>query len=218
MGAAMGLARVGSAQVPRVAALLARAFEDDPLMDYAMPDPAARARLLPKLIGLNVRYGQRYGEVYATAKWEGAAVWLPPRRTRYTPWRMLRAGMFAAPLAVDWAVLRRLSVVENYTARLHRLHAPREHWYLSQIGVEPNRQGQGIGSALLRPMLARMDAQSVPCYLETEKAANVSFYRKHGFTVVADGDAVAGGPHVWAMVRTPNVVGGTGLEPVTSSV
>jgi ribosomal protein S18 acetylase RimI-like enzyme len=116
---------------------------------------------------------------------------------------MLRAGMFAAPLAVDWAVLRRLSVVEIYTTRLHRRHAPRAHWYLSQIGVEPARQGQGLGSALLGPMLARMDGENVPCYLETSKAANVAFYQKYGFAVVADGDAVAGGPHVWAMLRAP---------------
>ncbi|HEX9058477.1 MAG TPA: hypothetical protein VF818_13195, partial [Ktedonobacterales bacterium] len=57
--------RVGSADVVRVAALLARAFDDDALMHYAIPDARQRHRLLPWIIGLNVRYGCRYGTVYA---------------------------------------------------------------------------------------------------------------------------------------------------------
>lgn len=198
-----GLVRAGAPDVPRVAALLARAFHEDPLMVYGIPDPEARTRLLPKLIGLNVRYGCRYGMVYVTAAGDGAAIWLPPGRTRYTAWRMLRAGMFAAPLVVPWAAVGRLSGAEAYTARLHRRLAPREHWYLAQIGVEPERQGQGIGSALMRPMLDMFETDRVACYLETSKEANVPFYAHRGFVVVADGDAAAGGPHNWAMLRVP---------------
>src|ERR1051326_7905222 len=70
-----GLIRIDTASIPRAAELLARAFQDDPLMTYAFPDAARRARLLPWLIGLNVRYGCLYGEVYATSGWEGTAIW-----------------------------------------------------------------------------------------------------------------------------------------------
>lgn len=196
------LLRISAPDAARcVSALLARAFQDDPLMRYAMPDASQRTRLLPYLIGLNVRYALRYGEVYATSAYTGAAVWLPPGRTTMTFWRMAHAGMFAAPLKMPWPVLRRLARVGSHVAALHKRCAPGPHWYLSQIGVAPSHQRQGIGSRLLAPMLARMDAAGLPCYLETENQANVPFYQRHGFHVVTESAAPGGGPCVWAMLR-----------------
>lgn len=197
------LLRVDLHRVGQAAALLARAFQDDPVLCYTIPAPQDRARLLPWLIGANVRYGCLYGEVYATRELTGAAIWLPPGRTSITLLRALRAGMVATPLKVGWSALRRLVAMEEYTARLHRRFAPPQHWYLAQIGVEPARQGQGIGSALLQPMLARLDVAGLAAYLDTSKEANVAFYQKRGFQVVADGEMGAGGPHIWAMRREP---------------
>ena len=198
----LGLTRVGSgrADVARVGALLARAFAEDPLMCYAIPDARQRRRLLPWLIGLTVRDACSYGAVYATAGFEGAAVWLPPGRARRTPWRMLRAGMLAAPLRIPWSVLRRLAAVEARAQALHERYAPEPHWYLAQIGVEPAQQRQGIASRLLQPMLAYLDAQALPCYLETENEQNVAIYERYGFRVVAT-DASEAGPHIWALLR-----------------
>ncbi|MGE5334399.1 MAG: GNAT family N-acetyltransferase [Nitrososphaerota archaeon] len=195
------LIRVGMADTYRAAAVLARAFQDDPAMRYAMPDADERRRLLPWLIGFNVRYGCRYGEVYATPEYGGVAIWLPPEQPRFTFWRMVRAGMLAAPIRLRWSVVRRLMAVEGTAATLHERCAPEPHWYLSQVGVEPSQQRQGIASRLLRPMLARIDAAALPCYLETENAANVAFYQRHGFQIAAETVAPRGGPRVWAMLR-----------------
>ncbi|HEU5348131.1 MAG TPA: GNAT family N-acetyltransferase [Ktedonobacterales bacterium] len=195
------LIRVGMADTRRAAETLARAFQDDPLMRYVMPDGDERHRLLPWLIGLNVRYGCRYGEVYATRGYTGCAVWLPPGQTRMTLWRMMRAGMLVAPLRMRWPILRRLALAGNHAAALHERCAPGPHWYLSQLGVEPSQQRQGIASRLLRPMLARIDATALPCYLETENPANVAFYQRHGFRVVAEQAWPGGEPGIWAMLR-----------------
>ena len=206
MPPALELMRIGATHSARaqgqVAGLLARAFHDDPLMVAALPDAERRARSLPRLIGLNVRYAARCGEVYATPGLEGAAIWLPPGRTRVSIGGMLRVGAFSAPLAVSWAALRRLAAQEALTAHLQRQHAPMPHWYLSQIGVEPELQGRGFGRLLLAPLLARMDAGGAPCYLETAKEANVAWYRRYGFAVAAERD-LGGGVRVWAMLRRP---------------
>ena len=196
-----GLTRATLADARRVAAVLARAFQDDPLMRYAIPDGDERRRLLPWLIGLNVRYGCRYGAVYVTPGYEGAAVWLPPGQTTMTLRRMLRAGMFAAPPRVRWPILRRLAATGNYATTLHERCAPGPHWYLAQIGVEPSQRRQGIAARLLQPMLARIDAAALPCYLDTENEANIAIYQRFGFQVVAEGVAPTGGPRVWAMLR-----------------
>jgi ribosomal protein S18 acetylase RimI-like enzyme len=196
-----GLVHASAGDADRIAAMLARAFQDDALMRYAVPDARQLLRLLPWLIGLNVRYGCRYGEVWATPDYQGAAVWLPSGQATLTPGRMLRAGMFAAPLRVRWSILRRLAAAGAYATALHEHYAPQPHWYLSQLGVEPARQHQGIGSRLLQPMLARMDADRLPCYLETWHEANLAFYQRHEFAVVAEGAVPGGGPRTWAMLR-----------------
>jgi ribosomal protein S18 acetylase RimI-like enzyme len=43
----------------------------------------------------------------------------------------------------------------------------------------------------------------VACYLETAKAINVKFYRKHGFEVVREIELASGGPPLWTMKREP---------------
>ena len=71
--------------------------------------------------------------------------------------------------------------------------------------MEPSQQGTGVGAALLRPALARADAEGVPCYLETQNGRNVGFYGKQGFRVVSDGEEPGHGLRVWTMLRAPRL-------------
>lgn len=203
MATPAALIRITLPQVPAVASLLARAFHDDPLMVYALPDAPRRERLLPMVIGWNVRYACHYGEVYATSDLAGAAVWLTPGKTTMTLGRMLRAGLWQAPLQVEWALLRRLAGVWDAVAALQRRHAPMAHWYLSQLGVAPLSQGRGLGSALLRPMLGRLDSHQQWCYLETAEASNLQFYRHLGFAVMDESRIGHGSVPLWALLREP---------------
>lgn len=52
------------------------------------------------------------------------------------------------------------------------------------IGVDPEWQGQGIGRALLRALLALADEFAAPVFLEvrTDNAAAIGLYEAHGFT------------------------------------
>ena len=43
----------------------------------------------------------------------------------------------------------------------------RRFWYLGVLGVEPDRQGSGVGSALLTSGLCNCDQNKVGTYLET---------------------------------------------------
>jgi ribosomal-protein-alanine N-acetyltransferase len=52
------------------------------------------------------------------------------------------------------------------------------------IGVEPEYQSMGIGTALLRALLARADALLAPVFLEvrTDNESALALYERHGFT------------------------------------
>jgi predicted N-acetyltransferase YhbS len=61
--------------------------------------------------------------------------------------------------------------------------------YLSHIGVTPERQGEGLGTALMRYGLGVGDQAGVPTWLETSLADNVAYYERFGFRTVVDEDA-----------------------------
>ena len=83
-----------------------------------------------------------------------------------------------------------------------RLDPQDPHWHLGPVAVEPDLQGQGIGSAMLADFSTRVDDSRGPAYLETDKADNVLFYQKFGFTVIAEAE-ILGVPN-WFMSRSAN--------------
>ncbi len=191
-------------QLRESGAVLARAFDDDPMMTYILPDDAARMKSGAWFFTAAAKYGNKFGEIYTTADGvEGDAIWLPPGQQKVSPWRMAQVGMLAAPLHFGFSAFGRFLTVVNHVEHLHDRDMPQPHWYLMVLGVDPPRQGQGVGGALIAPKLAQADAEALPCYLETMKARNVTFYEKHGFAIVHEGDIPKGGPHFWTMKRMP---------------
>jgi ribosomal protein S18 acetylase RimI-like enzyme len=78
--------------------------------------------------------------------------------------------------------------------------------YLQVLGVDPAVQRRGVGSALLREGLAAADTAGDDVYLETGRQANVAYYERHGFALVAPGEALwDGGPVLWRMRRSVTV-------------
>jgi ribosomal protein S18 acetylase RimI-like enzyme len=191
-------------QIEAAGAALGRAFFDDPLFAWMMPDAERRERVLPWLLTNTTRYGDRYGEVYTTGgSVEGAAIWFVPGKTDTNMFGMLRSGMALAPFKFGVGASRRAMTSMSLMEKLHKRDMHQRHWYLAVLGVDPPRQGQGVGGALIAPVLARADAEGLPCYLETAKEINVAFYRKHGFDVIVDDVIPNGGPRYWTMVRQP---------------
>ena len=204
MTTAIQTARMTGEQIEQSAQVLSRAFFDDPLMTYFLPEEERRTKALPWFMGVATKYGHKRGEVETTAGTvEGAAIWLPPGKTHIPALQMMAAGMYQAPFRMGPGNFMRFMGALGIMEKLHKESTPEDHWYLMVLGVDPPRQGQGVGSALMAPVLGRADAAGVPCYLETQKDINVKLYRKHGFDVVVEDDLPKGGPHYWTMKRMP---------------
>lgn len=191
-------------QITAAATTLARAFQDDPLMVYAIPDAAERARLLPEVYARMVRFGLLACEVLTTAgASDGVALWLPPN-AKWTRENMQAAGMHETPTLIGEEAYQRYREVvsREWQARERDIVGP--CWYLFLIGVEPRSQRRGIGAALIRPILERADKDKLACYLETENERNVAFYRKLGFdTIISGEEAGSGGVKFWTFRRLP---------------
>jgi ribosomal protein S18 acetylase RimI-like enzyme len=196
------LIRLKKADVRAAGEVLARAFQDYPLMEYFMPDDSKRRRRLPMIFRTLVRQGLKYGEVYATsAKFEGVAVWFPHGSQHDSRWRMLFSGQFVIPFIVGRETIKRKMAFGRYAGAVRKRVAPSPHWYLQGLGVDPAYQGRGFASRLLKPMFERMDKEGLPCYLETQAGKNVALYEHLGFKVAEEGLVPDTDIKSWAMLR-----------------
>ena len=198
--------RATDGDVDAMAAQLAATFFDDPVSFAHLPQRGARdggptgvlpypdAGRLPSLRGLlHDRRLRRLGH-------------LGPRR-QAAPHGTRGASSPCCPCCRSWprtciTTLRLLNLVEA-------MHPHEPHWYLASLGTAVGRQGTGVGSALMRPVLEHCDAEGMPCYLESSKERNVPFYRRHGFEVVQEAPLPGDGPPIWTMWREPRPVSET---------
>lgn len=198
--------------VGRAAAVLARAFHYDPMMEYLIPAEARRAAAAPGFFRAALGYCLRYGEVYTTPEVEGVACWLPPGETRVTTGRILRTGGLSTPLTLGPSAFSRLLALTNHLDAEHERNAPDPHWYLYILGAEPLSRGRGVGRALLWPVLERAGAERTPCYLETQNRRNVPVYESLGFRLVSETGVPGRGLRMWTMRREPGANQRTGRE------
>ncbi len=91
----------------------------------------------------------------------------------------------------------------EYATAMNRRLAPFRHQHLAFIGVESELQGRGYASTLLKPILARIDEERLPCYMETHNQKNVPLYEHYGFAVVEEGTIPGTVTGHWAMLRQP---------------
>lgn len=198
--------RLDSSRVKRAAAMLARAFNGDPLVGYLLPDKASRPRALEQGCACLVRYGLLRGEVYAPSPAvEGVAVWLPPGAAHASLADMARVGMPLLPLATGCGFLRRFW---NYYRQLKRCWTPlvdQPFWYLQILGIDPACRRHGHARNLLEPMLDRFDRQSSSCCLDTAREENITLYERFGFRLLECATLPGTLVTIWLMTRTASL-------------
>jgi GNAT superfamily N-acetyltransferase len=189
--------------IPHMAAVLARAFANDPFYAWMAGDAPERAQRMRDGWSGILRHGSaRLSHTYTTDDHAGVAMWLPPGHRRAPLLDSLRQLPALARLT-GWRRLRSIGDAVAALDEHRRRHVPEPHFYLSALGVEPERQGEGIGTALLRPTLDRCDRERIPAYLETAVARNVLLYERLRFDVVEEIDLPGTDIHGWLMLRRP---------------
>lgn len=196
----IGVRPAGRADVPALSETLGKAFFDDPVMAWMLPDPDVRRRRLHRLFAVLTTYHHlsRGGVEVALDGRDvgGAALWDPPGQWRQTTGEQLRA-MPSLLRAFGLGVRRGMAVEERMSA----VHPEEPHWYLAIIGSDPTVRGKGFGNALMRSRLDRVDAEYAPAYLESSNPANVPYYERFGFEVTGEIILPDGGPTLIPMWR-----------------
>jgi ribosomal protein S18 acetylase RimI-like enzyme len=186
-----------------VAVLGARSFYDDPFFVHLSDESIQRARGLTLYMRSHmVALGD--SAVATGARSEagllvGICVWQRPGTYPLPVGRQVRemGGSLRALIPRPTSLVKGL----RYTLAMEKARPKDEHWYLSLLAVDPMAWRRGIGSTLLEPSLASIDEDGLPCYLETQKEANLAYYRRFGFEETERLTPRGGGPPLFTMTR-----------------
>ncbi|WP_433871724.1 GNAT family N-acetyltransferase [Saccharopolyspora sp. CA-218241] len=186
-----------TADVDAAVVTLRAAFADYPFTRHTLAAEGYSDRLAESQRLFLTRVGLRHGRVWVSEDVAAVAAWTTPDSTGLDEaFAELEPRM--RELAGDRAAL---SEAAEDALNPHRPREPA--WFLGTVGVLPDRQGRGLGRAVVEPGLRAADEQGAPAYLETSLPGNVAFYRGLGFEVVAEVELPGGGPTTWAMSRPP---------------
>lgn len=189
----------GPADVPALVRTLTRAFAEDPVASWSCPPAALRPRVLETFYRIRLHQMLDEQEVWTTEGCASAALWARPAQWRTSAREDLALGR----CMLHPRLLARLPLVAAGLLGVERRHPHQPaHWYLAVLATDPQAQGQGLGSAVLGPVLERCDRDRVGAYLESSSERNIDFYGRHGFRVSAELH-LPRGPSLWAMWREP---------------
>jgi GNAT superfamily N-acetyltransferase len=181
----------------RVFATLTLAFATDPANRWLLPEAESYLRFFPMFARALGGAALPNRTAFMSLDCAGVALWLAPGAA---PDEQALEAFIENGVAPD-----KRATMGGVIEAMNSHHPDEPHWYLPFIGVEPVRQGNGLGAALLRAQLATCDDAQLPAYLESTNPRNRPLYERHGFEAVAEikvGDC----PPIVPMLRRPRPV------------
>lgn len=170
------------------------AFSADPAARWLYPDSQRYREYFPSFVKAFAGAAFEHGSADCVQDYSGAALWLPPG-VHPDEMALFTLLQHTIPEREQAEVFALLEQMDSY-------HPAEPHWYLPMIGVVPDKQGNGCGSALLRHALERCDRDDKLAYLESSSPKNIPLYQRHGFEVLGT-IQVGSSPPLFPMLRRP---------------
>jgi GNAT superfamily N-acetyltransferase len=184
----------------QVAAVLARAFIDDPLVTAMCTAPPAQRE---RRMVWSFRIAVRGHCLAAQPGWALIGPDAAPVAAVLTTRPCVQMDISSADLLFTLRAFMHMGVHTGVcaarAARIIATHVPPQPFtYLRTLGVHPDLRRRGLGSRLVEHVVRSAPA-SLPLYLETAKEENVAFYTRHGFECIGEFRCL--GVPVWRMLR-----------------
>ena len=167
----------------RVGEMVGGTFADDTAVKYLLGDVSEKVRSRY----CQTTYRPMFGDaimISTDAAIDNLIVLCPPSYRGIPTMRFLRNGGIATVCGVGLGAMKRSIVFEKNAVAVRNRFSDDKTWYLMTFAVRAGKTHQGLGSAILRPVLDWMDKNHYSVYLETHKTVNVEMYEHFGFQVV----------------------------------
>jgi len=174
-------------------AVLTLAFSGDPAARWTWPDPKSYLGAFPRFVEAFGGAAFHKGSAHYVPG-AGVALWLPPDVDSDEAAMMELMRTTADPATA--------SDGPQVMQQMMSYHPREPHWYLPLLGVDPARQGQGLGARLLEHANDVFDRDGVVAYLESSNTRNIGLYQRHGFEILGTVQ-VGRSPVITPMRRDP---------------
>lgn len=171
--------KLSKKELRRFAKMAGRAYVNDPVHAYATKRPKRRERFVYHFMmeRLNTSNGTDY--FYIDDEGRGLCVW----RKAHNEYGVLDFLKCPDWLYLYWFWPNTLRTLAAY-GPLDVKAFSEDTWIISPVFVDPDHQGQGIATALIRQGIADLTKAGFSCGLEAQDARNVRFYEKLGFQAI----------------------------------
>ncbi|NJN85943.1 MAG: GNAT family N-acetyltransferase [Leptolyngbyaceae cyanobacterium SL_7_1] len=190
-------------KIQSVAAILARAFVDDPMFEFIFPDDSIRLQTLMAFFQPFVADGIKRGKVLLAPANQGVCIWYPAEVCVFD-------DEFEAVINQVVAISTHFGGIESglrceHLANQVGAYEPSDlRCEVLWIALLPEARGQGLGGDLLQPALNAADAHGLGSYLVSSNVRNHSFYERHGFRKT-DVIQISSDYFMTGMWRVPNL-------------
>ncbi|RKR82003.1 acetyltransferase (GNAT) family protein [Mucilaginibacter gracilis] len=185
---------------------LYNSLSDDPFY-IALLKPlageAAKKTALLKYLDYSMQEATQYGRLFIPdGDPNGVSIWARPMDESAETAKKLAKKSFIRQ-NIGKHSLHIYDLINAFMADKVQQSIPDDAWYLSILGVNPARQGQGLGSALVRGVLQDTDRLMKPTYLETFNPKSLPFYQRLGYEIIAKVDEPNTNASYWVLMRKP---------------
>lgn len=157
--------------------ILTKSFRDNKSTNFVIKQDHKREARLKKLIEYSIFNGERFGQVYLSEDRNSCAIIIDTERKKIT----FRSLMWDLRLLFMCIGLKNIKKVLKREALIKASYPKEEFIHLWYVGVTPTEQGKGLGTNLIKEIIASARSMNKPVYLETSTERNFEFYKKLGF-------------------------------------
>src|SRR5258708_2988883 len=159
-----------------VVELLTQSFDENKSVNYIIRQGNNPKAHLKPLTAYSFDVCLLFGEVWLSEDRRACALILFPDQKRNTIWLDIQLIFNAIGIAGISKTLTREKQIKKKQPKIPMV-------YLWFIGVDPLYQHKGIGSRLLREVIAHARQKSRPVFLETSMLQNLPWYQRFNFHI-----------------------------------
>ena len=201
------LYRVQKGDIPQAGKVLADAFQRDPAWNKIFEGESDIEKRFRAVFEVSVRFGLKYGEVYATSEsLEGIVAWIPGKYANMNTWHMIRSGCMGSVIRLGLQASKKMgSVYKPLTEYRREYMAGHTFLYLLVFGVATELQGKGLGGKLIAAAIKKSECEGLQLYVGAGSEENVKMYEHFGFRLLKRIILPIIDLPEWEMVREPQV-------------
>lgn len=159
--------------------ILTKSFNTNQSVNYIVKQDKKRIKRVSALMDYSFEMCYMFGDVFLSNDEKACALILYPDKKRTT----LQSILLDAKLIVACVGIKNIKRTLDRESKIKKIQAKDEMYYLWFIGVDPEYQNSGIGTALLKEVINDSQLQKRPIYLETSTLKNLPWYINQDFKV-----------------------------------